>query len=76
MSCAASVSSGSTSACAFSVSISTARRDITIFWSAAAWARLISLETWLCAVLIAASADSTSPGGSIAVMSAASKVMP
>src|SRR6185295_7140942 len=68
-SCAASRTSGSTSACALSVSISTARRDWTIFWSADAWARLMSEDTWLCAVLIAASADSTSEGGSMPVMS-------
>ena len=60
---AASRCSGSTSACAFSVSISTARRDCTIFWSAEACARLMSEDTWLCAVLMAASADSTSAGG-------------
>ena len=42
------------------VSISTARRDCTTRWSAAACAGLMSLDTWLCAVLIAASADSTS----------------
>jgi hypothetical protein len=29
----------------------------------------MSLETWLCAVLMAAKADSTSGGGSIPVMS-------
>src|SRR6185295_7265915 len=75
-SCAASALSGSTSACALSVSISTARRDCTIRWSAEACARLMSDETWLCAVLIAASADSTSAGGSIPVMSDASSTTP
>ena len=69
-------SSGSTSACALSVSISTARLDCTIFWSADAWARLMSEETSLYAVLIAASADSTSGGGSIPVISDASSVIP
>ena len=57
VSCSASAVSGSTSAWALSVSISTARLDCTIFWSARAWARLISEETWLWAVLIAARAD-------------------
>ena len=56
-SCSASAISGSTSAWALRVSISTARLDCTIFWSARAWARLISEETWLWAVLIAARAD-------------------
>ena len=68
--------SGSTSACALSVSISTARFDSTIRWSAAAVARLMSEETWLWAVLIAASADSTSGGGSIPVISDASSRIP
>ena len=38
--------------------------------------RLISLDTWLWAVLMAASAASTSRGGSIPVMSAASRAIP
>src|SRR5687767_14959558 len=75
-SCSASRMRGSTSPCAFSVSISTARFDWTIFWSAPAWARLMSDDTWLCAVLMAASADSTSGGGSISVISEASSAMP
>ena len=36
----------------------------------------MSLDTWLCAVLMAASADSTSFGGSIPVISDASKITP
>ena len=68
--------SGSTSAWALSVSISTARLDCTIFWSADACARLMSDDTSLYAVLIAASADSTSGGGSIPVISDASSVIP
>ena len=68
--------SGSTSASALRVSISTARFDCTIFWSADACARLMSEDTWLYAVLMAASADSTSGGGSMPVISEASSVMP
>src|ERR1043166_4221495 len=73
---AANRCNGSISACAFNVSISTARRDCTIFWSAAARARLMSDETWLWAVLMAASADSTSGGGSMPVINEASSAMP
>ena len=58
------------------VSISTARRDCTIFWSALACARLMSDDTWLCAVLMAASADSTSGGGSMLVIREASRITP
>ena len=36
----------------------------------------MSLDTWLCAVLMAASADSTSGGGSMPVISDASKITP
>src|SRR5579871_243217 len=68
--------SGCTSAWAFKVSISAARLESSILWSAAAWAKLMSEETMLWAVLIAASADSTSAGGSMPVISEASSTMP